>query len=148
MLCPKCRNGDSKVLETRTAKTHSIRRRRECLACGARFSTIEEILSEEIYVKKRDGKREEFNLAKITKAIEKATAKRNITLEQIENMASQIVRELQEACDSEIPTKLIGEKIMEKLSIVDKIAYVRFACVYKDFQDIKELRKDINSLDK
>jgi transcriptional repressor NrdR len=138
MFCPRCNHEDTKVLETRLGKgNHSIRRRRECLACDHRFSTIEEIVREGMVVVKRNGAREEFDIGKIASGVRKATDKRPIELERINLKFGD-----------EVPSSAIGEEIMARLQAVDQIAYVRFASVYREFRDIDELAKAIDQLRK
>ncbi|MEO0795524.1 MAG: transcriptional regulator NrdR [Verrucomicrobiota bacterium] len=147
MQCPKCSHSDTKVLDTRLGKNNlSIRRRRQCLGCGYRFTTIEEILREGLVVIKRNGAREEFDREKMLAGIRRAAEKRPIQAEQIEMMLVEIVDELERAFDSEIPSQEIGAQIMNRLKEIDQIAYVRFASVYKDFRDIEELAKEISEL--
>lgn len=147
MQCPKCGHPDTKVLDTRTGKgSHSIRRRRQCLDCEYRFTTIEEILREGLIVIKRDGGREEFDRMKMLSGIRKATEKRPIQAEQIEMMVAEVIDNLEREFDSEIPSKAIGEHIMNGLKAIDKIAYVRFASVYKDFRDFDELAREVSQL--
>ena len=149
MFCPRCNHEDTKVLETRLGKgNHSIHRRRECLACGHRFSTIEEIVREGMVVVKRDGAREEFDIGKIAAGVRKATDKRPIEVERINLMISEIVENLQAKFEDEVPSSAIGEEIMSRLQAVDQIAYVRFASVYREFRDIDELAKAIDQLRK
>lgn len=149
MFCPRCNHEDTKVLETRLGKgNHSIRRRRECLACAHRFSTIEEIVREGMVVVKRNGAREEFDIGKIAAGVRKATDKRPIELERINLMISEIVENLQAKFGDEVPSSAIGEEIMARLQAVDQIAYVRFASVYREFRDIDELAKAIDQLRK
>jgi len=147
MRCPKCSSADSKVVDTRAGKNESsIRRRRECLNCSHRFSTVEEILKEDFAVKKRDGRREEYDRSKIAKGISKALEKRPVTVNQIEDMVHQVTVNLQNKYDNEVPSNAIGEEIMNQLKTLDQIAYVRFASVYKDFHDISQLAHEIKSL--
>lgn len=147
MQCPKCSHADTKVLDTRLGKNNlSIRRRRQCLGCGYRFTTIEEILREGLVVIKRNGAREEFDRAKMLAGIRRAAEKRPIEAEQIEMMMVEIMDALEREHDSEIPSQAIGEQIMNRLKEIDQIAYVRFASVYKDFRDIEELAAEISGL--
>ncbi|MGE9294785.1 MAG: transcriptional regulator NrdR [Puniceicoccales bacterium] len=147
MQCPKCSHADTKVLDTRLGKNNlSIRRRRQCLGCGYRFTTIEEILREGLVVIKRNGAREDFDRDKMMAGIRRAAEKRPIQAEQIEMMLVEIVDVLERQHDSEIPTQSIGEEIMKRLKDIDQIAYVRFASVYKDFRDIAELAQEISEL--
>jgi transcriptional repressor NrdR len=149
MFCPRCNHEDTKVLETRLGKgNHSIRRRRECLACDHRFSTIEEIVREGMVVVKRNGAREELDIGKIAAGVRKATDKRPIEVERINLMISEIVENLQAKFEDEVPSSAIGEEIMSRLQAVDQIAYVRFASVYREFRDIDELAKAIDQLRK
>ncbi len=149
MFCPRCNHEDTKVLETRLGKgNHSIRRRRECLACDHRFSTIEEIVREGMVVVKRNGAREEFDIGKIASGVRKATDKRPIELERINLMISEIVENLQAKFEDEVPSSAIGEEIMARRQAVDQITYVRFASVYREFRDIDELAKAIDQLRK
>lgn len=147
MRCPKCRSADTKVLDTRTAKNEtSIRRRRQCLSCDARFTTVEEVLRGDLLVVKRDGLREDFDRAKMLGGIKKAVQKRPVDLMQIEMMVADTMAALEREFDQEIPSKAIGEQIMLRLKQVDQIAYVRYASVYKDFRDIGDLLQEIDSL--
>ena len=149
MFCPRCNHEDTKVLETRLGKgNHSIRRRRECLACAHRFSTIEEIVREGLAVVKRNGAREEFDMGKIAAGIRKATDKRPLEVERINLLISEVVEGLQAKFEDEVPSSAIGEEIMAKLQGVDQIAYVRYASVYREFRDIEELAKAIEQLRK
>jgi transcriptional repressor NrdR len=149
MFCPRCNHEDTKVLETRLGKgNHSIRRRRECLACDHRFSTIEEIVREGMVVVKRNGAREELDIGKIAAGVRKATDKRPIEVERINLMISEIVENLQAKFEDEVPSSAIGEEIMTRLQAVDQIAYVRFASVYREFRGIDELAKAIDQLRK
>ncbi len=149
MYCPKCGHKDTKVLDTRIGKGKlSIRRRRECLGCSYRFTTVEEILREGLVVIKRDGRREEFDRAKLLGGLRKACEKRPVQAEQIEMLVAEVLDALDGEFDNEIPTKAIGEQVMSRLKHIDSIAYVRYASVYKDFRDIEEFAKEIRSLKK
>lgn len=147
MLCPKCGHPESKVLETRVAKDNrSLRRRRECAKCETRFTTVEEILREDLFVVKRDGTRQPFDRQKIYNGIIKATEKRPIGAETIERMVGEVVAAIQARFESEVPGSAIGEEIMTHLKATDHIAYVRFACVYRDFDNIEDLTQAIKEL--
>jgi len=149
MQCPKCSERDTRVIDSRVSKDGlAIRRRRHCQQCGYRFTTAEEIVREGLYVLKNDQRREEFDRNKILGGLRRACEKRPIDIEQIEMMVSDVIAALETEFDHEIPTKAIGERIMNKLKGIDKIAYVRFASVYKDFRDIDELAKEISDLKK
>lgn len=147
MQCPKCSDRDTRVIDSRVSRNGmAIRRRRHCQACGYRFTTSEEIVREGLFVMKNDGRREEFDRNKILSGLRRACEKRPIDLEQIEMLVSDVTSTLEAEFDNEIPTKAIGERIMNKLKSIDKIAYVRFASVYKDFRDIDELAREISDL--
>jgi len=147
MHCPKCNAKDTRVIDSRLSKNgHAIRRRRECQQCGARFSTIEETLREGLIVRKRDGRSEPFDRTKIQSGLNRACEKRPIDIEQIDMLVSDVIVELEAEHETEIPSEAIGNKIMQHLKNVDKIAYVRFASVYKDFRDIEELEQAISVL--
>ena len=147
MRCPKCTSADTKVLDTRTSKNEtSIRRRRECLECGYRFTTIEEVLRADLQVVKRDGRREDFDRAKMLGGLKKAVQKRPIDVMQIEMLIADALAALEKEYDHEIPAKAVGEQIMTRLKHLDKIAYVRYASVYKDFRDLDELAEEIDAL--
>lgn len=147
MLCPKCRSLNNKVIDSRLSKSGmSIRRRRECLDCDLRFNTTEEVMRSEMQVVKRDGRREDFDRNKLFNGLRKAVQKRPIERLQIELLISEVLAELDKAYDQEIPAKVIGDLIMERLKALDKIAYVRYASVYKDFRDIDEFAKEIRYL--
>lgn len=144
MLCPFCNHSKMKVTDKRSAK-NSIRRRRECLRCSKRFTTYEKIEPIEKYVVKKDGRRELFNKDKLFLGIIKASEKRNVSPERIDNIVKNIEKNLI-AKNREVSTKKIGEAVMKDLKKVDKVAYVRFASVYRDFKDIGDFRKEIRSL--
>lgn len=147
MRCPKCHSTDNKVVDTRIAKDEtSIRRRRECLACGHRFTTVEEVLRENIRVIKLDNSREDFDRQKILNGVRKALDGRPVELERIEMMINEIVDTLDKRYFGEIPSRAIGEEVMKHLVEIDKIAYVRFAIAYKDIRDIAQLEEEISSL--
>lgn len=147
MQCPKCTSPDTKVLDTRIGKDSlTIRRRRQCQNCGYRFTTIEEVLREGVIILKNDGRREEFDRNKLLSGIRKATEKRPIQAEQVEMMIAEIMDALERKYDREIPSKALGEAVMEGLKQIDQIAYVRYACVYKDFRDLEALEADLRTL--
>lgn len=148
MRCPKCSSLETKVLDTRIGKNGtSTRRRRECLACEYRFTTIEEVLRADLQVVKRDGRREGFDRTKVLNGLKKAVEKRPIDIMQIEMMVADILTGLEREYDHEIPSQAIGEHIMQRLKHLDQIAYVRYASVYKDFRDLSELAEEISSLE-
>ena len=147
MKCIYCGCEESKVLDSRsTDENNSIRRRRECLNCGRRFTTYESIEMTPVLVVKNDGSRQSFDINKIKNGLIKACEKRPISLSQIEKMASDIEKDIQNNFGQEIPSAKIGELVMDKLKEVDEIAYVRFASVYRQFKDIESFKKLIDEL--
>jgi len=147
MRCPKCTSIETKVLDTRTGKNEtSIRRRRECLDCEYRFTTIEEVLRADLQVVKRDGRREDFDRSKILGGLKKAVQKRPIDVMQIEMLIADVLSALEKEYDHEIPAQAVGEQVMMRLKHLDQIAYVRYASVYKDFRDLSELAQEILDL--
>ncbi|MGI5841806.1 MAG: transcriptional regulator NrdR [Christensenellales bacterium] len=134
MICPFCNYENSRVLDSRTTGA-SIRRRRECLACSKRFTTYETVETTPILVIKNDGSRQPFDAAKIKKGVIKACEKRPVSLSQIENIVSEIEKEIQNRLTGEVKSSLIGDMVMEKLKNLDEIAYIRFASVYRKFTD-------------
>jgi transcriptional repressor NrdR len=143
--CPYCSCEESKVTDSRTAEG-GIRRRRECLNCGLRFTTYERVQSAALQVVKRDGRREEFNREKLVKSIRAATVKRALAVESVEKLVDEIEQELLKLSKAEVPTSLIGDMAMEGLKRLDRVAYIRFASVYRDFADIDNFREEIESL--
>jgi len=123
-----------------------VRRRRECLSCGFRFTTYERVEMQLPMVIKRDGRREPFSREKVIEGIRKACQKRPISMEEIEAFVNELERELMEAGEREIPSTVIGERVMEKLHEWDDVAYVRFASVYRQFQDVNEFIEQIQQL--
>ena len=149
MRCPKCRAVDDKVIDSRSSRDGAlIRRRRECLKCGARFTTYEEINRENLRVKKRDGQYEEFDRRKLLSGIEKACEKRPVSTEQIEALAERVITELENEFGREVPSKQIGERLMQHLCKLDEVAYVRFASVYRQFRDTEQFIDEIKQLGK
>jgi transcriptional repressor NrdR len=149
MNCPKCKERDSRVIDSRIAKDGlSIRRRRECQKCGYRFTTVEEIVREGLSVRKRDGRLEAFDRRKIVGGLRRACEKRPVPSEQIDMIVNDLVLDLEAKFDQEVPSNKIGEMVMHKLKAIDQIAYVRFASVYRDFRDIAEMEQMIHDLKK
>ena len=147
MKCIYCGFEESKVLDSRsTDETNSIRRRRECLHCGRRFTTYETIETTPILVVKNDGSRQPFDRAKLINGMIKACEKRPVSLAQIEAMAEDIEKQIQNSLKQEISSQEIGEMIMAKLKAVDEIAYVRFASVYRQFKDVTNFIKLITEM--
>jgi len=147
MKCQFCNCQNSKVLDSRASpENNSIRRRRECLGCGKRFTTYETIESTPILVIKKDGSRQPFDVMKIKRGIIKACEKRPVSLNQIDEICSTIEKEFQNAMAQEISSDEIGEKVMDKLKILDEVSYVRFASVYRQFKDITNFIKFLDEL--
>ena len=144
MECPYC-SGPSKVTDKRNSP-EGIRRRRECLNCKKRFTTYEKISKGEFFVTKKDGRREKFFREKLEKGIEKAFEKRPISKEKIEKMVNEIEEQLMKKGKKEIKSDFIGALVMKKIKKLDNVAYIRFASVYRDFQDIKDFKKELRGL--
>jgi transcriptional repressor NrdR len=147
MKCPSCGYLESKVIDSRpTDEGRSIRRRRECLECGARFTTFETLESYPILVIKKNGTREAFDRTKIMNGLIKACQKRPVTMEQLEKVVSDIENELQNSLNHEIQSQKIGEMIIDKLKKIDEVAYVRFASVYREFKDLDTFMRELAAL--
>ncbi|UAK24517.1 transcriptional regulator NrdR [Sphingomonas nostoxanthinifaciens] len=139
MRCPFCAHPDSQVKDSRpTEDGASIRRRRQCEGCGARFSTFERVQLRELTVIKKDGDRQPFDRSKLERSIAVAARKRPIKTEQIERMVSGIQRQLETSGESEVQAGRVGEMVMDGLQRLDPVAYIRFASVYKDFREAKD----------
>jgi transcriptional repressor NrdR len=149
MRCPKCTSIEDKVIDSRISKEGgSIRRRRECLECGNRFTTTELLVREGLVVIKRDGRREDFDREKLVRAARAACHKRPVDNEQIGMLIEDVIDILEAQYDTEIPSHAIGDAVMQRLRKIDEVAYVRFASVYKEFRDVSEFMHEINALDK
>ena len=148
MRCPKCANQDDKVIDSRTSREGStIRRRRQCLKCQHRFTTYEEIEHEGLVVIKRDGRREEFSTDKLLSGIKKACQKRPISPKVIADLVEQIVDDVTDKYDREVPGMAIGERVMDALRKIDPVAYVRFASVYRRFEEATEFVREVKNLE-
>jgi transcriptional repressor NrdR len=145
MNCPYCSYSDSKVIDSRDVD-EGIRRRRQCLSCNARFTTYERIQPASLFIIKKDQRREEYNREKLLSGIRKACEKRPLPTGTVEKMVDEIEAELYRLGKSEVPSTHIGDLVMEKLKALDNIAYIRFASVYRDFADIKELKEAVDNL--
>jgi transcriptional repressor NrdR len=146
MKCPDCGHFEDKVVETRESREGNyIRRRRECLNCERRYTTYERLENIPIKVVKKDGRREDFDSEKVRKGLYRAVEKRPVSMKQIEQVAYQI-EELVSTADKEVSTKKIGEYIMEKLKNLDKVSYVRFASVYREFRILEEFLAEVQDL--
>ena len=149
MYCSKCGSLEDKVIDSRLSKDgRSIRRRRECLSCEFRYTTYEEIERTELRVLKRDGRSELFNKEKLLSGMQKACEKRPVTREMIERAGEAITQELAQDFAKEIPSHVLGAKVMERLHELDEVAYVRYASIYRSFQDIGEFIDEIQMLGK
>lgn len=147
MKCPYCGFEESKVIDSRPADDgERIRRRRECLSCGKRFTTHEVIETVPVIVVKRDKSREVFDRNKLTAGLLRACEKRPVSISTIESMVDDIESKLQNSLDREVTSKLIGEYAMELLKNVDEVSYVRFASVYRQFKDINTFMEELNKL--
>ncbi|MBU3913266.1 MAG: transcriptional regulator NrdR [Nanoarchaeota archaeon] len=144
MLCPFCGNDETKVTDKRDSKNET-RRRRECLKCGKRFTTHENIVPVEIFVIKKDGRREAFNREKLKNGIIRACEKRPVASEVIEQAVSYIEERLKQH-GNEVSSEIIGELVMKQLKKIDKVAYIRFASVYREFEDIDDFKKEIKEV--
>ncbi len=145
MNCPYCGYYDSKVTDSRGVND-GIRRRRQCLNCGSRFTTYEQLQPASLFVIKKDERREEFNRNKLLTGIHKACEKRPLPTGTVDKLAEDIEAELYHQGKAEIPSTLIGDMVMERLKNLDYIAYIRFASVYREFTDITTLKREIDSL--
>ena len=148
MRCPQCKCLDDKVVDSRTVKEGvGVRRRRECLNCGHRYTTYEGIIHAELKVVKKDGQlREEFDREKIRIGIEKACWKRPVSGDDIERIAADVIKNIEADFDKEVPTAEIGKRIMDALRKTDEVAYVRFASVYRQFKDIDQFIEEIKAM--
>ena len=147
MKCPACQHTETKVVDSRASKDGlAIRRRRQCLRCGYRFTTYERVEMHLPMVIKRDGRREPFSREKVIDGIRKACQKRPISMDQIEAFVNELEREILESGEREISSKKIGERVMAQLREWDDVAYVRFASVYREFQDVTEFIEQIHKL--
>jgi transcriptional repressor NrdR len=147
MRCPFCGNVDTQVKDSRPAEDHvAIRRRRFCPACGGRFTTYERVQLRDLVVVKKNGRREDFDRDKLARSIRIALQKRPVDPERVEQMINGVVRRLESLGDSDIPSDRIGAIVMESLARIDPIAYVRFASVYKNFQEVGDFEEFVAEL--
>jgi len=147
MNCPYCGFEDSKVIDSR-ASEGGIRRRRQCLACGQRFSTIERTELGVLLVAKKDGRREEFSRDKVLLGVRRACEKRPIPLGAIEALVDEVEERAHALGKAEVPTRFIGELVMERLRDLDDVAYIRFASVYRAFRDVEDLKEELAALER
>ena len=147
MRCPYCNAPESKVIDSRpTDESNSIRRRRECLGCGKRFTTYETVESVPLVVVKKDGSRQSFDRQKILNSMVRACDKRLVSLQTLEKAVAEIEQRLLNSMEREIPSERVGELVMDSLKEIDQVAYVRFASVYRQFQDIDSFMAELNKL--
>jgi transcriptional repressor NrdR len=148
MRCPKCGCLDDKVIDSRASREGAtIRRRRECLGCKHRFTTYEEIEREDLMVIKRDGRREEFSREKLLSGLKKAFQKRPVSPTVIQDLLEKIVNEITDKYEREVPGSVIGERVMTGLREIDEVAYVRFASVYRRFQEATDFVHEVKKLE-
>ena len=147
MKCPYCRELENKVIDSRMTKEgNAVRRRRECLGCNHRFTTYERVEEVPLVLIKKDGRRETFDRTKALAGMQKACEKRNISINTLEAFVDELERELQEIGEKEIPSTVVGERVMRKLHELDDVAYVRFASVYQEFKDINDFMSELKDL--
>ncbi|MEA2109088.1 MAG: transcriptional regulator NrdR [Pseudomonadota bacterium] len=147
MKCPFCSFLEDKVIDSRLSKDQStIRRRRECLSCGKRFTTFEKIEINLPLIIKRDGRRETYARKKVELGLKKACEKRPVGIDEIEKIINTIEQELQESGEKEVDSSVVGEKIMQLLKKLDDVAYIRFASVYRQFKDINEFIQELQGM--
>ena len=148
MRCPKCGCQDDKVIDSRASREGAtIRRRRQCLGCGFRFTTYEEVERSGVLVVKRDGRREEFSKEKLVSGLHKACQKRPVSPKLIEDLVERIVNEVTDKYEREVPAEVIGKLVMEGLRQIDEVAYVRFASVYRRFQEATDFVQEVKKLE-
>jgi transcriptional repressor NrdR len=146
MRCPYCKNADTKVIDSRTSEDTSIRRRRECLACERRFTTYERLEESPIRVIKKDGTRVPFDRSRVRSGVEKACYKRPISPEQIDELVGAVEGQIYEDGMREVPSRRIGELVFNALRDLDKVAFVRFASVYREFQDVHDFVDELQPI--
>src|SRR5580704_15324603 len=147
MRCPKCGCQDDKVIDSRASREGATIRRRQCTRCGHRFTTYEEVEREELMVIKRDGRREGFSREKLLSGLKKAFQKRPVSPEVIEDLLEKIVNEITDKYEREVPGSVIGERVMAGLRELDEVAYVRFASVYRRFQEATDFVQEVKKLE-
>ena len=149
MRCPKCGCDESRVVDSRPSESNgAIRRRRECIACGHRFTTYERREEVPLMVIKKDSSKEPFNRQKLMRGLVTATVKRDIPIESLDSLIDDIETELRDGGVSEVQSSEIGSLVLKRLISIDKVAYVRFASVYRDFKDLDEFSEELRSLSK
>ena len=147
MRCPFCQARDSKVIDSRDLSGGgAIRRRRECIECGRRFTTYERVEIGGLVVVKKDGRREDFNPTKLRQKLRVALTKRPVGERQIDDLVQRIEAEMMHLGLPEVPSSAIGEEVLKQLKVLDHVAYIRFASVYREFTDLEDLRRELNDL--
>jgi transcriptional repressor NrdR len=147
MRCPFCQEPENKVIDSRESQEATvIRRRRECLGCKRRFTTYERVEELLPLIAKKDGRREAYDRDKLLSGLKKACEKRPVSMEQLDALASDVERRLQEMGEKEVRSSLLGEEVMKRLHALDEVAYVRFASVYRSFRDISEFMSELKEL--
>ena len=147
MKCPFCGHQEDKVVDSRASSDdQSIRRRRECLGCGKRFTTYEHVEEQPLMVIKKDGRREPFDRHKLLAGLVKACEKRPVSMDELERLVDEVERELSQQFEREVPSRDIGERVMKKLHAIDPVAYVRFASVYREFKDVEQFMRELKDL--
>ena len=147
MKCPFCGNMEDKVVDSRTnPQGDSIRRRRECLGCQRRFTTYEHLEKAATMVVKKDSSREPFDKNKVLAGIVKACEKRPVSMEKMQQIVDEVERQLENKFEREVPSKEIGEAVMKRLQLIDDVAYVRFASVYREFKDVNQFMSELSGL--
>jgi len=145
MKCPYCDSADSHVIDTRSSGER-IRRRRECMGCGKRFTTYERVVLSNPIIVKRDGRREEFDPDKLAVGIRKACAKRPVSMEDLERLVDQVESEVQRMGKAEVPSYVIGDVVMARLKELDELAYILFASVYLPLTDLESMKEEVDRL--
>ena len=147
MKCPFCGHQEDKVVDSRASQDGvSIRRRRECLQCGKRFTTYEHLEEQPLMVIKKDGRREPFDRHKLLAGLVKTCEKRPVSMEALEGLIDELERELSQQFEREVPSREIGERVMKRLHSLDPVAYVRFASVYREFKDVEQFMRELKDL--
>jgi transcriptional repressor NrdR len=146
MMCPYCRHDETKVIDTRDSQEFVIRRRRECLKCGRRYTTYEKIEESPLKVIKKDGTRAPFDREKIRSGLEKACYKRPVSEEQMEGVISAIEADIYQNFEREVPSRYIGEAVCNQLRTLDQVAFVRFASVYREFKDVNDFVEELEPM--
>jgi transcriptional repressor NrdR len=147
MKCPYCTDVENKVIDSRMSKDgNTVRRRRECLSCSRRFTTYERVEQVPLVLIKKDGRRETFDRAKVLSGMKKACQKRDISVNTLEQFVDELDRELQEIGEKEMPSSIVGERVMTRLHELDDVAYVRFASVYREFKDVNDFMSELKEL--